>query len=87
MGEYWFEFQTVVDDLDGLGDIDQVNASVYDADTGAEFDSFRLIDEGGGVYGGLVWESETALYCGDPWDVTFEVWDLLGDSYSFTLYY
>jgi len=87
MGEYWFEFQTVVDDLDGLADIDQVNATVFDAETGGELDSFRLIDEGAGVYGGLVWESESFLYCGDPMDVTFEVWDLLGDSHSFTLYY
>jgi hypothetical protein len=87
MGEYWFEFQTVVDDLDGLADIDQVTATVFSAEDEWELDSFRLIDEGGGVYGGLVWESETALYCGDPMDVTFEVWDLMGDSDSFTLYY
>jgi hypothetical protein len=85
--DYFFEFQAAVDDLDGLGDIDQVEATVYNADSGGMIESVSLIDEGAGVYGGLIWESESPLYCGDPHDVTFEVWDFLGAYDSFTLYY
>ena len=87
MGEYWFEFQTVVEDLDGLGDIEYVDVTVLEPDTGFEIDSFALIDEGEGVYGGLVWESESSLYCGEPQDVLFEVWDFAGGYDSLTLYY
>ena len=87
MGEYWFEFQTVVEDLDGLGDIEYVDVTVLEPDTGFQIDSFALIDEGEGVYGGLVWESESSLYCGEPQDVLFEVWDFAGGYDSLTLYY
>lgn len=87
MGEYWFEFQTVVEDLDGLSDIEYVDVTVLEPDTGFQIDSFALIDEGEGVYGGLVWESESSLYCGEPQDVLFEVWDFAGGYDSLTLYY
>lgn len=87
VGEYFFEFQTAVEDLDGLGDIDQVDVTVQDVETGAVIDSFSLIDEGDGIYGGLVWESESALYCGEPQDVLFEVWDFAGGYDSLILYY
>jgi hypothetical protein len=87
MGEYSFEFQTVVEDLDGLGDIEYVDVTVLEPDTGFQIDSFALIDEGEGVYGGLVWESESSLYCGEPQDVLFEVWDFAGGYDSLTLYY
>jgi len=87
VSEYSFEFQTIVGDPDGLNDIDEVFAYVDDADTGEALDSFDLMNEGDGVYGGLVWEDESFLYCGEPIDVTFQVWDLHGDSASFTLFY
>ena len=87
VSEYSFEFQTIVDDPDGLSDIDEVIAFVDDADSGVELDSFDLMNEGDGVYGGLVWEDESNLRCGDPIDVTFQVWDVHGDSASFTLLY
>jgi hypothetical protein len=86
-GDQAYEFQTVVGDPDGLSDIDEVIAFVYDADSDAQLDAFDLFDEGDGVYGGFVWEDETTLFCGEPIDVTFQVWDVHGDSASFTLYY
>ena len=87
VAEYSFEFQTIVDDPDGLSDIDDVVVFVDDADSGGEIESFDLMNEGDGVYGGLVWENESNLRCGDPIDVTFQAWDVHGDSASFTLYY
>jgi hypothetical protein len=87
VGDYSYEFQTIVDDPDGLSDIDEVIAFVYDADSDAQLDAFGLINEGNGVYGAIVWEDETTLYCPEPIDVTFQVWDVHGDSASFTLYY
>ena len=87
VGVYFWEFQAGVGDADGLSDIDSVVADVVLSDTGFMLESVNLIDEGAGIWGGLVWEDESDLYCGDAVDVTFTVYDFLGDSDSFTLYY
>ncbi len=73
--EYFFEFQAVVDDLDGWSDIAEVNIYFYDAGSPIARDSFAMIYEGEGVWGGLVWENETFLFCGDATDVIIEAWD------------
>lgn len=87
MAEYFFEFQALVDDADGLEDVEYVDITVFDAETGQTIDGFSLINEGDGVWGGLVWESESALFCGEAIDVLFEAWDLYEGYDSFMLYY
>ena len=87
VGVYFWEFQAGVADADGLSDIETVIVDVVLSDTGFMLESVNLIDEGAGIWGGLVWEDESDLYCGDAVDVTFTVYDFLGDSDSFTLYY
>jgi len=73
--EYFFEFQAVVDDLDGWSDVAEVNIYFYDAGSAVARDSFTMHYEGEGVWGGLVWESETFLFCGDATDAIIEAWD------------
>ncbi len=87
MEEYFFEFQAVVDDLDGIEDVEFVDVTVFDADLGTTLESFTLINEGAGVWGGLVWETESSLFCGEPIDVMFEAWDVFEGYDSLTLYY
>lgn len=78
-GDYFWEFQATVDDLDGLGDIESVDVYIYRAERDELVDAYGLLDEGGGVYGGLVWEADSYLFCSDPVDVLFEVVDVHGD--------
>ncbi len=86
--DYFWEFQAIVDDPDGLGDIESVDVFVYRAERDELLDAYGLVDEGGGVFGGIVWESESYLYCGDPVDVLFEVVDVHGAAGSlFVTYY
>ena len=87
VGVYFWEFQAGVGDADGLADVESVLVDVVLADSGFLLESVNLIDEGAGIWGGLVWEDESELYCGDAVDVTFTVYDFWGDSDSFTLYY
>ncbi len=87
VGVYFWEFQAGVGDADGLSDVETVIVDIVLSDTGFMLESVNLIDEGDGIWGGLVWEDESDLYCGDAVDVTFTVYDFLGDSDSFTLYY
>ncbi|MEE2830166.1 MAG: hypothetical protein VX498_13330 [Myxococcota bacterium] len=89
VGDYYFEFQAVVDDLDGVDDVEFVDVTVFDSDFGGVVDTFSLIPEGGGVWGGLVWELESNLFewCGLPIDVQFEAWDFHNGYDSLTLYY
>ena len=73
---YFFEFQARVDDLDGLGDVSFVDVTIEDAVTGEFLDAFGLIYEGEGIWGGLVWEDEANLFCGEEIDVIVEAWDV-----------
>ena len=72
---YFFEFQASVDDLDGLGDVEFVDVTVLDAITEEQLDSFGLIYEGDTIWGGLIWEDESNLFCGEEVDVIIEAWD------------
>ncbi len=72
---YFFEFQAHVDDLDGLDDVRYVDVTVEDAITGEYLDAFGLLYEGRGIWGGLVWEDESNLLCGEEIDVIVEAWD------------
>lgn len=87
--DYWFEFQTVVEDGDGPRDVEYVDVTVFDANTEYEVDSFGLLYEDDGMWGGIVWETESDLFewCGRPIDVRFDAWDYAGDHDAFTLYY
>ena len=86
--DYFFEFQTLVLDDDGWRDIDGVEVSVYLADHPDYLvGSFGLMAEGDGFWGGLVWESESDLFCGEAVDVVFEAWDSYGDTDVLTLLY
>ncbi len=78
-GDYYWEFQATVDDPDGLDDIWFVDVFVYVDDSEVLLDDFGLVDEGDGVWGGLVWEQDSNLRCGERVDVLFEVGDLAGD--------
>jgi len=85
--EWYFEFQAVVEDWDGAVDVEFVDVTVYDPIDGFTIDGFSLLYEGDAVWGGIVWEFESNLYCGEPVDVVFEAWDYHGGYDSFTLYY
>ena len=73
--EYFFEFQAVVEDDDGPRDVDWVDVTVYEAGSDRWIDGFTLLQEDGPVWGGLVWEDESNLWCGEPVDVLIEAWD------------
>lgn len=74
--DYWFEFQAHVDDFDGSWDVQYVDATVFLADDPDYMvDSFPLLHEDGPIWGGIVWEAESNLYCGEAIDVLFEAWD------------
>jgi len=85
--DYFFEFETWVDDWDGDWDVDFVEVTILEAGWNYEIDGFTLIHEDEAQWGGLVWERESELYCGEPIDVRFEAWDRSGAYDSFTLYY
>ena len=78
-GDYFWEFQATVDDRDGLADISWVDVFVYVDDREVLLDDFGLLDEGEGVWGGLVWEVDSNLRCGERVDVLFQVGDLAGE--------
>jgi hypothetical protein len=78
-GDYFWEFQATVDDRDGLSDVQWVDVFVYFDDGDTLVDDFGLINEGDGVWGGLVWETESNLRCGERVDVLFQVTDFAGD--------
>ena len=85
-GDYIWEFQAVVGDPDGLGDVDSVAVDVYLAGSDLILHGAWLDDEGGGVFGGLVYEYDADLRCGiDEVDVLFSVWDVHGASDSLWL--
>ena len=86
-GDYYFEFQAVVEDWDGPMDVEYVDVTVYEAGYSYEYGAFTLNYEGDAVWGGIVWEHESDLYCGDPVDVVFDAWDVHGAHDQFTLYY
>ncbi len=78
--DYYFEFQAVVDDLDGWGDVAFVDTTVFLAgDHSYVVDTFELVYEGQGVWGGLMWERESNLFCGEAVDVLYEAWDSYGE--------
>lgn len=73
---YFFEFQALVEDDDGLRDVEYVDVSVFEAGyEDVDLGFFTLNYEGDGIWGGIVWEDESDLWCGDPVDVLFEAWD------------
>ena len=77
--DYWFEFQAHVDDFDGPRDVQYVDATVFLADDpGYMVDTFSLFYESDGRWGGIVWEAESDLYCGEAVDVLLEAWDSAG---------
>ncbi len=86
--DYYFEFQARVEDWDGPHDVLYVDATVFLADD-ADYmiDTFGLIHEDGPIWGGLVWEAESDLYCGEAIDVLFEAWDGAGDKAELLLRY
>jgi len=75
VGEYFFEFQAVVDDLDGWSDVSDVNIYFFETGSPEVLDSYSMHYEGEGVWGGLVWEDESFLFCGDATDAIIEAWD------------
>jgi hypothetical protein len=75
VGEYYFEFQAVVDDLDGWSDVSDVNIYFFEPSSASVLDSYSMHYEGEGVWGGLVWEDESLLFCGDATDAIIEAWD------------
>jgi len=81
--DHFFEFEAIVDDPDGSDDVVMVSMTLYEAGTDYVLDSFALHAEGAGVWGGLVWESESYAFCGESLDVLVEAvdyyddWDLL----------
>jgi hypothetical protein len=83
--DYYWEYQAEVWDADGLGDIRQVDVTFYDSWSGDYVDQVEMFDEGGGIWGAWSWERETALYCGDVYDVVFYVEDWDGNSDSLVL--
>jgi hypothetical protein len=86
--DYFFEFQARVEDFDGPRDVAYVDATIFLADDpDYMIDSFGLIYEDGAIWGGLVWESESDLYCGEAIDVLFEAWDSYGDKAELLLRY
>lgn len=86
--DYFFEFQAAVDDADGYHDVQYVDASVFLADDPTYMiDTFSLIYESDGIWGGLVWERESDLFCGEAVDVLFEAWDSYGDKAELLIRY
>ncbi|HCP46636.1 MAG TPA: hypothetical protein DIU15_11365 [Deltaproteobacteria bacterium] len=73
--DHFFEFQAGVEDLDGSDDVALVSVSLYEAGTDYLVDSFGLYPEGDGIWGGLVWESESYAICGEALDVLVEAMD------------
>ena len=84
-GSYYFEFQAVVDDADGWSDVSEVNIYFFAPDSASVIDSFSMNYEGEGVWGGMVWEEETALYCGEATDAIIEAWDFFDRSDMMTI--
>ncbi len=85
--DYFFEFQAIVDDWDGDWDVGYVDVTIVEAGTDWEIDGFALLHEEDAMWGGLVWERESDLFCGEPIDVIFEAWDWDGAYDAFVLYY
>ena len=85
--DYFFEFQAVVDDLDGWMDVQYVDVTVFLADDDYVVETFSLVSEGDGYWGGLMWERESNLFCGEAVDVLFEAWDSYGDMSDLFLRY
>ncbi len=86
--DYFFEFQAVVDDLDGWTDVQFVDVTVFLADDpNYVVETFSLVYEGEAMWGGLMWERESNLFCGEPIDVLFEAWDSFGDMSDLLLRY
>jgi hypothetical protein len=84
-GDYAFEFQTRVTDADGAADVFEVLVDVFPSGSGDALESFALLDEGSGLWGGRILESDSALRCGDAYDVRFEASDSDGARDQFTL--
>ena len=80
--DYYWEYQAEVSDADGLGDIQYVDITFYDAFTGDYVDQMDLFDEGGGIWAAWSWERETNLFCGEAYDVMLYVEDRDGNSDS-----
>ena len=60
---------------------------MYVDDREVLLDDFGLLDEGSGIWGGLVWEVDSNLRCGERVDVLFQVGDLRGDTDELWLTY
>jgi hypothetical protein len=86
-GSYYFEFQAVVDDADGWSDVSEVNIYFFASESPSVIDSFSMHYEGEGVWGGMVWEDETALYCGEATDAIIEAWDFFDSSDILSILY
>jgi len=86
-GDYLFEFQAVVDDLDGWSDVAEVNIYFFESGSPTVQDSFSLHYEGEGVWGGMVLEGDSSLYCGGATDAIIEAWDYFDDSDYLSIVY
>jgi|GEM_PF-6004476 len=76
--DYAFEFAAQVVDSDGADDVFDVVVEVFPSGSGSALEAFGLLEEGPGSWGGRVLESESALRCGDAYDVRFEATDTDG---------
>ncbi|MBJ94163.1 MAG: hypothetical protein CMP23_06745 [Rickettsiales bacterium] len=84
---YFFEFQAVVDDPDGWRDVIEVNIYFFETQSARLVSGFSMHDEGEGTWGGMVWEDESAMYCGEPMDVIIEAIDQFGERDSLEIIY
>ncbi len=84
---FYFEFQAVVDDADGWYSIDEVIIYFFAPGSPTVLDSFSMNHEGDETWGGMVWEAETYLFCGEPVDAIIEARNYLDGSDSLTIYY
>lgn len=85
--DWFFEVQAVVEDWDGVRDVEGVQVDVFAAETWDQLDSFALFYEGDGIWGGVVWESSSGMICGEPLDFEYLAWDFYGDTDALLLTY
>jgi hypothetical protein len=85
---WYFEFQARVRDDDGFDDVVLVWVTVLPPNQSEPvIDEFDLFDEGAGIWGGVVWEDQSNLICGQGIDVLFTALDEAGDRGSLLLTY
>jgi len=84
---FFFEFQAVVEDPDDWYSVDEVIIYFFAPGSPTVLDSFAMNHEGGETWGGIVWEAETYLFCGEPVDAIIEARNYLDGTDSLTILY